>query len=156
MAVPSHSMTAAGLAPGVADTNVCAAAREVPAMSPNGWRSRAASPVAGRERHDHGMVRRAGLAAPEGVAGCRPGCRTAAPGATGRPAPSLVPAGHDAAVHVPDGSGHPAGLLREEERDRRGDVACRTDAAQRVKGVEAGQGLVDLVLRDESFVQRGL
>src|SRR4051812_21433751 len=108
-------------------------------MTSNWWLTGTGTPVASGTSGD--------VAAPV------PHCGT---GAAGSPASSLVPAGHDAAVHVPDGSGHPAGLIREEKRDRRGDVAGGTHAAQRVKGVKAGQRLVDLVLRDESFVQRGL
>src|SRR3954464_8459533 len=50
------------------------------------------------------------------VAARRPDAALAAPG-RGSPASSLVPAGHDAAVYVPDGSGHPAGFLGEEKRD---------------------------------------
>src|SRR3954453_16810042 len=92
----------------------------------------------------------AGASPPQG--GRRPALvpRRCTRGAAASTATSLVPAGRDAAVHVPDGTGHPAGLVREEERHRRGDVAGGTDAAQRVEGVEAGQCLVDLVLRDES------
>src|SRR4051794_21111247 len=104
MAVPFHSMQAADAAAGVADTNVCTAVRDVLAMSPNWWPTCTASPVAAGERHDQGMWPARGLAAPQGLlpAAPLPHCGT---GAAGRPASPLVPAGHDAAVHVPDRSG---------------------------------------------------
>src|SRR5438045_72047 len=67
----------------------------------------------------------------------------------------LVASGHHAAVDVPDGAGHPAGGGGQQEGDGVGQVAGGADPAERVEAVEAVQGLVELVLGDEPFVQRG-
>src|SRR5215469_2586214 len=76
------------------------------------------------------------------------------PGRTSGPGWLVAPR-HDAAVNVPDGAGDPAGGWRQQEGDGVGQVAGGTDAAERVEAVEAVQGLVELVLRDETLVDRG-
>src|SRR6185312_7404772 len=60
-----------------------------------------------------------------------------------------VASGHDAPVDVPDGAGDPAGGRGEQEGDGVGQVAGGADPAERVEAVEAVQGLVQLVGRDE-------
>src|SRR5215467_15759863 len=63
-----------------------------------------------------------------------------------------VASGHDAVVDVPDGTGDPAGGRREQEGDRIGQVAGGADLAERVEAVQAAQGLLQLVLGDEAFI----
>src|SRR5215468_4743220 len=81
-----------------------------------------------------------------------------------------VASGHDAVVDVPDGTGDPAGGRREQEGDRIGQAAGRgvclrlqprvgehvvaggADPAERVEAVQAAQGLLQLVLGDEAFI----
>src|SRR6266480_6877732 len=67
----------------------------------------------------------------------------------------LVAPGHDAAVHVPDGAGDPAGRRGQQEGDGVGQVTGGADPAERVEAVEAVQRLLDLVLGDEGLVDRG-
>src|SRR6201996_8118162 len=70
--------------------------------------------------------------------------------------PSMsIASGRDAAVHVPDGAGDPAGGGRQQERDRVGQVANGAGAAQWVKGVKAVQCRLQLVLGHELLVDRG-
>src|SRR4051794_33871593 len=82
-----------------------------------------------------------------------PGRRVVGP-ARGRAGWSVA-SGHDAAVDVPDGAGHPAGGGGQQEGDGVGQVTGGADPAERVEAVEAVQRLVELVLGDEPLVQRG-
>ena len=72
--------------------------------------------------------------------------------ARGRGPGCLVAAGHDAAVDIPDGAGDPAGGRGEQEGDGVGQVAGGAGPAERVEGVEAVQGRLELVGRDELLV----
>src|SRR6185437_3932804 len=67
----------------------------------------------------------------------------------------LVASGHDAAVDVPDGAGDPTGGRGEQEGDGVGQVAGGAGAAERVEAVEAVQGLIELVGRDEPLIDGG-
>jgi hypothetical protein len=67
----------------------------------------------------------------------------------------LVAAGHDAAVHIPNGPGDPGGLIRQEEIDDRGHVIHSPHPADGVEGVKAGQGFLNLIGLDEFAVYGG-
>ena len=51
---------------------------------------------------------------------------------------ALVSARDDPAVYVPDCTGHPAGLLAEQQRDHIGDVVGSANAPDRMERVEGG------------------
>jgi hypothetical protein len=67
----------------------------------------------------------------------------------------LIAPGHDASVDVPNGAGDPARGRGQQERDGVGEVAGGADPAERMEAIEAVEGLVELVLRDELIVYRG-
>lgn len=67
----------------------------------------------------------------------------------------MVAAGHDAAVHVPDGAGAPGVFVGEQKIGDGGNVLGAADTADGMEAVESGDGLLDLRRLDERAIDRG-